>query len=311
MPVDFNSNTMNERTNYLPQYENFKVYTSGNCDQSTGQEIFKVFDFQFQMNQEKATQTEKRPNRFQFSGIVGDIWANGMHVSGLLRVDVWMGNDGKLQTSITLNKLADLSGDPTKLYEFRMYTKALNDAAETYDIKIYVKILQGYATLMIQPLQFNVNNFNPSNWKYNDRNKYLMLKNFMADLASVGITEDELEKAVNGYTRIDQNGVREISSANNDSVINITINTEMVLVGSADGGQKTVGQIVPPDSYWLMGDNQIISIVNYNNVILQAGTTIQECKDNKLILPDNKAYQMRTGEIVRLMRYGNAWIMIG
>lgn len=311
MPVDFNSNTMNERTNYLPQYENFKTWTSGNANTITGEQTFKVFDFQFQMNQDKAAQTEKRPNRFQFSGIVGDIFANGMHVSGLLRVDVWMGNDGTLQTSLTLNKLAALSGDPTRLYQFRMYTHPHNDAAETYDIKVYCKILQHYATLMIQPLQFNVTGYNPSDWKYNDRNKYLMLKKFMADLSQTGITDDELQSEISDYTEIVQNGIREISSANNDSVINIAINTELIYVGSKDGGQKTIGQIVPPASYSLMGSNQIISILNFNNVILQAGTTIRECKDNKLILPDNKAYQMHDGEVVQLMRYGNAWIMIG
>lgn len=310
MPVDFNSNTMNERTNYLPQYENFKTWSSGNSDMVSGKNLFKVFDFQFQRDPDKASLADKRPNRFQFRGIVGDIQANGMHVAGLLRIDLWTGNDGKLQRILTLDKLSDLSGDPTKLYEFRLYTHPHNDAAGTYDILIYCRVVQHYATLTIQPLQFNLTSSNTTDWKYNGRNKYMMLKEYMKDLSKNGITEDALKPLVDGYDLTNPNGVQALDSANNDSVINIANNTEIIRVGSKDGGQKTIGQIVPPESYLYMGDNQIISIVNYNNVILQAGTIIQECKDNKLILPDNKAYQMREGEIVQLMRYGDAWVMV-
>ena len=89
MPVDFNSVSMNERTNYLPQYENFKTYQTGHADTVSGKIWFELCNFDFQTKPDKAADSDQKINSFELVALVNDIYANNIRATGTLRLDFW------------------------------------------------------------------------------------------------------------------------------------------------------------------------------------------------------------------------------
>lgn len=313
MPVDFNSVSMNERTNYLPQYENFKTYKTGHADTQSGKIWFELLNFEFQTKPDKAGEDNQKINSFELVGLVNDIFANNIRATGTLRLDIWRDNSANFICGLTLDPTTPSAFDPNKLFKFALFYKPMGDAAGTYDVHLYVCVLQNYAACCLQLLSFDeLTGMSRGDWKYNGRvTKYIRLKALMDGIQQTGLTDSDVDQQFTGYTKVTTNDDWLISSANNDSVINIGMNTKRINVGSAGGGQKTVGQIVPPEGYANKPDGQRIVIYNFNNVILQNGTDLNSTADNKLIMPGGKAYQMANGEAVELERIGSAWIKVG
>lgn len=313
MPVDFNSVSMNERTNYLPQYENFKTYQTGHADTGSGKIWFELCNFDFQTKPDKAADSDQKINSFELVALVNDIYANNIRATGTLRLDVWRDNGSNFTCGLTLDPTTSSTFDPNKLFQFALFYKPMGDAAGTYDVHLYVRVLQNYAACCLQLLSFDeLTGMSRGDWKYNGRvTKYIRLKALMDGIQQTGLTDSDVDQQFTGYTKVTTNDDWLISSANNDSVINIGMNTKRINVGSAGGGQKTVGQIIPPEGYADKPDGQRIVIYNFNNVILQNGTDLNSTADNKLIMPGGKAYQMANGEAVELERIGSAWIKVG
>lgn len=313
MPVDFNSISMNERTNYLKQYENFKTYQTGHADTQSGKIWFELLNFEFQTKPDKAGEDDQKINSFELVGLVNDIFANNIRATGTLRLDIWRDNSANFLCGLTLDPTTPSTFDPNKLFKFALFYKPMGDDAGTYDVHLYVRVLQNYAACCLQLLAFDeLTGTSRGDWKYNGRvTKYVRLKALMDGIQQTGLTDSDVDQQFTGYTKVTTNDDWLVSSANNDSIIQVGMNTKRINVGSLGDGQKTIGQIVPPDGYVNKPDGQRIVIYNFNNVILQNGTDLNSTADNKLIMPGGKAYQMSNGEAVELERVGNAWIKVG
>lgn len=317
--IDYNSNSMTERTNYLPQYQNFKSWTSKNSDPKSGKQWVKVLDLQLQ------AAPQNRPQVFQFAAYITDVDSAMRHTLGQLKIDAWpIKNYKDWQFALNVDRVFPYDIDPKNLFNFVLYYKPHGDDNVTVDVQLWCQIIYNFAALTIQPYVFRSKAIRQiDSWKYNINLPWVQMREMIEPYISQDlVTENEKNAAVAGFTAVTADALLSLTSndTSNSSTIQIYPETSFLQVASyikdsaPNHGQKTINRIVPVDNADKFEKYHELTIVNFNNVILQSSGTINDIDASKmpeggLALPDNKAYQMRQGEAVTLLKYKEGWLM--
>lgn len=317
--IDYNSNSMTDRTNYLPQYENFKSWTSKNADPKSGKQWVKVLDMQLQ------AAPNNRPQVFQFAAYITDVDSAMRHTLGQLKIDAWpIKNYSDWQFMLNVDRVFPYDIDPKNLFNFVLYYKPHGDSNVTIDVQLWCQIVYNFAALTIQPYVFRSKAIKTiDDWKYNINLPWVQMREMIEPYIRMDlVTESDKNSAVSGFTAVTADAMLSLTSNdnNNSSTVKIYPETAYLQVASyikdsaPNHGQKTINRIIPTDNADKFEKYHELTIINYNNVILQSSGTINDLDTDKvpvggLALPDNKAYQMKQGEAITLLKYKGGWIM--
>lgn len=318
MTMNYDAYSLGNRGNGLPLYGNYLKFTTKN---SLDKNWFKMCDFNLQRNSEKVADIyNRRLNRIFLTGIVYDGDADVMQTMGLLTLSVWVPLSDtvkqEVHTEVNLRDLLDDNNESIKAQlEVRVYSKkVVNDETDEYNIQIWCKAKQYWSKVALHPLQVDFIRppYNPHSLLDNYfSNEYERLTELFKDMGSVnGLSDSELDTSMQGYSYVttDSGSYIETFFTTTDQY-KIGDGIGYVNVASKDGGSNTISKIIPDKRN---SDGRIIYLVNWNNVVLKNGGSIQDTSSiqDTIICKGGQDYVMQQNEMVQLMRFAGNWFVL-
>ncbi|MEY8717721.1 hypothetical protein [Ligilactobacillus murinus] len=307
---------MNNRGPELPLYAN---YTNWSTAHSTDGYWHKIFDIMLQDDPKKLDAKDANKlslrslKRLFLTALVYDGTADKIQETGFLNLQIWIDGSGDkgLKAKVSLGQVTKASQIGRQM-EFRVYWKR-TDLPETveYNVQLWGRATPYWSRIAIHPVHFDTIYpvINPYSEVANyHSNSYERLNALFANIGEVSVTDEQLAELMRDYQYVRTDDIVQ-SEANNNSEVVISSEKEVINVGSSGSGVKKLEKVKIADEGDYYGKR--IRIINWNNVVLKNGGSVQSHDADVILCPGGKDYQMKISEMVELIRHGNCWFLLG
>lgn len=307
---------MNNRGPELPLYANYNKWSTSHSIDGNWHKIFEVNiqDDPTRLPQDDANKLSQRSLRRLFlTALVYDGMADKIQKTGLLNVQVWIDGSGdkSLKANVSLGEVTKAQQISSQM-EFRLFWKKTNRTETTeYNVQLWGRANPYWSRIAIQPIQFDVINppINPYSELANyHSNSYERLAALFSEIGEVSMTDSQLEERMRDYQFVRTDDIVQ-SEANNSSEVVVSPEKEVINVGSSDGGRKVLAKVKISGEGDYYGKR--LRIINWNDVMIKNGGSVQKHDADVILCPGGKDYQMKVSEMVELVRHSNCWFLLG
>lgn len=311
MPVTYNNDVLGPTTNLIPQYDQYKVYSTPPFDENN---CTYLGSLKLQSEPTQITkQVERKARRFTLALRCTNGEDNMVHNVSDVYISAYFDKPDNLAVNIGTKSLTGFY-DTSEFYKFYVFwTKTTRSETVEFAVELWMETRDGISAVDLQPTFFQT--YLDSNTQANyDKvanihyNGYSRIDALFAGMAQKNIShQDMMNQHSSGYASAQSYSSYTADNSTNDLVVLDPYQSYVVL--ATNGEARTIATIAPATDYQYQNGRRLVCFC-WNPITFHHAGNLDSAGDNHLVMRGSADYKTQVNEAIEFLRVGNLWVQV-